>query len=92
MSEWRDERRPFSELRNRGVLWAVNKTLFHPRGYALAFHYDDDEAATEPTGWSIFGNSSEVWTMTEEMDDRGFAAFEALLEEVRNVNAQVQED
>lgn len=34
--------RPFVDLRDTGILWAVNRALFHPRGYALALHCDAD--------------------------------------------------
>lgn len=52
--------RPFHELRDEGLLWLVNRVVFHPRGYALALHLDDNGAAT---GWSILGDGTEPWTM-----------------------------
>jgi len=62
-----DPGRPFSELRDEGLLWLINTTVFHPRGYALALHYDDDMNAT---GWSLVGDGSEPWQMpnTSEVD------------------------
>ena len=55
--------RPFEELRDEGLLWLINATVFHPRGYALAMHHDDKGHAT---GWSIVGDGAERWTYAEE--------------------------
>ena len=56
------EGRPFAELRDEGLLWLINTTVFHPRGYALAMHFDDDGHAT---GWSLVGDGSEPWQMPD---------------------------
>lgn len=48
--------RSFAEFRDSGLLWLVNRVVFHPRGYALAFHFDDEGVVT---GWSLLGNGSE---------------------------------
>jgi hypothetical protein len=52
------EGRPFRELRTTGLLWLINATTFHPRGYALALHLDENG---DVTGWSILGDGSEPW-------------------------------
>lgn len=52
--------RPFSELRDVGLLWLVNRVVFHPRGYALALHYEDDGTVS---GWSLMGDGTEPWSM-----------------------------
>jgi hypothetical protein len=54
------EQRPFEDMRDEGLLWLINRVVFHPRGYALAFHLDDDGVAT---GWSLMGDGSESWSM-----------------------------
>jgi hypothetical protein len=46
--------------------------LFHPRGFALAFHKDEKG---EVTGWSIIGNGGEVWAFNDSDDDEGFVRF-----------------
>lgn len=71
--------RSFDEMVETGVLWAINRTLFHPRGYALTFHYD---AVNDLTGWSVQGDGTEAWSFTEETDDEKFAEFESFLQEV----------
>lgn len=68
--------RPFEDLPDSGVLWAINRTLFHPRGYALAVQFDDDGAAT---GWMILGDGAEVWAFDDDTDDEKFLAFEDTL-------------
>lgn len=74
------EGRPFAELRDHGLLWLINRTVFHPRGYALALHVRDDGAVT---GWSLLGPGSEPWVYAEEIDeDEAFRAAEALMASV----------
>lgn len=53
------DQRPFHELRDEGLLWLINTSVFHPRGYALALHLNDDG---EATGWTLLGDGSEAWT------------------------------
>lgn len=55
--------RPFDELRPTGLLWLINTTVFHPRGYALALHFDDVGACT---GWSLLGDGSEAWQFADQ--------------------------
>lgn len=49
--------RPFEDLSMSGLLWLINRTVFHPRGYALAITLDDGKAV----GWSLLGDGSEPW-------------------------------
>jgi len=57
--------RPFNEIRDTGLLWLINRTVFHPRGYALFLHYEDRENPLAPggvaTGWGLMGDGSEPW-------------------------------
>jgi len=75
--ETEDLGRPLVELSDTGLLWLINRTVFHPRGLALALHRRDGDV----TGWSIMGDGSEVWTFTEEADDRNYATALAFLED-----------
>jgi hypothetical protein len=69
--------REFSELSASGLLWAINRTLLHPRGYALAIHKDGDGNAV---GWSLRGNGREPWKYYPDAEeDESFAAFERTL-------------
>lgn len=71
--------RPFEDLRNEGLLWLINTTVFHPRGYALALHFEDDGSVS---GWSIMGDGSEPWQFgcDEDSQARCDAAFRAVKE------------
>lgn len=76
-----EEPRPFNELRDTGLLWLINTTVFHPRGYALAFAMDDDGNAY---GWSIVGDGSTPWQFacddeTRERLDDLFAKVKELM-------------
>lgn len=70
--------RPFDELRDSGLLWLINASVFHPRGFALALHYEGGEAV----GWSLVGDGTEPWQYDPAADDR-FAAAEATLAAAR---------
>jgi YD repeat-containing protein len=72
-----DAGRPFSDLSAEGLHWLINKTVFHPRGYALAFHYDD---LGNVIGWSLLGDGTEPYQYTEEDDDREFAKAKRFFE------------
>lgn len=78
-----DAGHPFEDMtrwKGSGVLWAINRYLFHPRGFALNVHMDDEGHAS---GWSIQGDGTECWSFTVESDEAGFAAFEAALDALR---------
>jgi len=70
----------FSLMSDTGVLWAINRYLFHPRGYALALIKNDEE---EVTGWQILGDGKQIFTYTEDSDDNRFVRFESFLEKLK---------
>jgi hypothetical protein len=76
-----NEPQPFEELQNTGLLWLINRIVFHPRGYALAFNMMGNKI----NGWSLLGDGSEVWTFKEEDDDECFAKVKALFESTNKV-------
>jgi hypothetical protein len=71
--------RPLSELSDSGLLWLINATVFHPRGFALALDMTPDG---EVTGWALLGNGTEPWVFGGPRNER-FAAAEATFEEAR---------
>jgi hypothetical protein len=73
--------RPFYDMRETGVLWAINRVLFHPRGYSLVFVVEHD--TEDVVGWTISGDGSEVIEFTNGDEDTEFAAFAALLDSLR---------
>lgn len=69
--------RPLKDLMDSGMLWLINRTTFHPRGYALVLETDK---FGEVASWKIIGNGKEVWSFQQGNDDEGFAKAEATLE------------
>jgi hypothetical protein len=53
--------RPFRDLmEDTGLLWLINRTVFHPRGCALALVFADDDRQ-QPVGWQLVGDGTQVW-------------------------------
>lgn len=72
--------RPLAELTDSGLLWLINAAVFHPRGFALAIHFGDDDVAT---GWSIVGDGTEPWRSDDDIADARFVSAEATLARLR---------
>ena len=68
----------FSELRGSGLLWLINRVVFHPRGFALGLVYPDGDTTQEPIGWRLLGDGSEVWYFNGT-EDEPFEAVERTL-------------
>lgn len=75
--------RDFGELSDTGMLWLINRVVFHPRGFALAIQREDDGSAS---GWTMQGMGDEVWTFTTDDDDECFAKAEAFINSLRAGN------
>lgn len=71
----------FRRMSEFGVLWLINRVVFHPRGFALALEYA--EGADEPLGWSIQGDGSEVWVFQGFDEDEKMREVEALFAQAR---------
>lgn len=66
------------DLRDDGLLWLINATVFHPRGFALAMD-------TETNQFSLLGDGSEPWRYGEDTaTDALFAKAEAALGRARH--------
>lgn len=69
--------RPFRELmEDTGLLWLINRTVFHPRGFALALVFADDERE-QPLGWQLVGDGTAVWAYDEAEHATEAERFEA---------------
>lgn len=73
----------FEQFRTVGLLWALNRYLLHPKGYAVSFHYDEPD--NEVVGWELLGDGTEVWAFDNETDDSGFERFTAFIKGVESV-------
>ncbi|MDX3629035.1 hypothetical protein PV728_01660 [Streptomyces europaeiscabiei] len=76
MADGPQRTRPISELRASGLLWLINRTVFHPRGIALALVYGE---AGEVTGWQLIGDGSEPMWFSPDDEGALFAAAKATL-------------
>ncbi|QJT01779.1 hypothetical protein G9272_16890 [Streptomyces asoensis] len=73
--------RPLLELSESGLLWLINRTVFHPRGLALALYQDGQVAH----GWTLIGaGGDEPFTFPESTDLDGFKRAEKTLRAALN--------
>lgn len=56
---------PFEQLRDTGLLWLINTTVFHPRGYALSIDLDPDTG--QARGFQLLGDGKERWGWAEDV-------------------------
>lgn len=68
---------PASELIDTGLLWLINRAVFHPRGYALGIDH-------ETNMWELWGNGDEPWSFDPETDDSKFLQVEEFLAKLRD--------
>jgi len=83
----------FEEFRTNGLLWLINTSVFHPRGFAVGFIYDDEGNLV---GWSINGDGTEPWVFADDADNDacfdsvneffGKAMVDALVEQAIEAN------
>lgn len=67
------------DLRENGLLWLINRTVFHPRGFALAMVYREGE----PDGFVLYGDGTEPHSFVVDEEPELFAAAEATLAAAR---------
>lgn len=60
--------RPIEELRSTGLLWLINRVVFHPRGYALALIHQDERVI----GWDLLGDGTQPWSFAPADEDEPF--------------------
>jgi len=72
--------RPWSELMDSGLLWLVNRQVFHPMGFSLSLHLDEHG---EPVGWSIIGDGGEICAFPYELEQEYFDKVQATLDAYR---------
>lgn len=59
-----------------GLLWAVNRYLFHPRGFALSVEMSSGEL-------TLWGEGIETWRFDDATDEEGMRNFEETLARLR---------
>ena len=70
------------EFRSNGLLWLINSTVFHPRGFALAVVYDkespDDHQDAKIIGLRLMGDGKEPWAYSDKMYDEATGSFDSV--------------
>lgn len=61
---------PISALSDTGILWLINRTVFHPRGFALSLMRNKDGTVSS---WNIKGTGKDVFVFNAEDDALHFA-------------------
>ena len=77
----------FIDLSDTGLLWLINRVVFHPRGYALALVCKDGTREVE--GWTIKGDGSEVWYFSPEIEDKEFVKVNAFLNSLSDKSSAI---
>lgn len=67
---------PASALIDTGLLWLINKVVFHPRGFAMAVDRYTNQ-------WQLWGNGDEPWGFESKVNDEKFIMVEKFLECLR---------
>jgi hypothetical protein len=74
--------RPLRELMDSGMLWLINRSTFHPRGFSLVLETDDNTG--DVIGWKLLGNGQELWSFQHHNDEEKFFKAEATLKSLRH--------
>lgn len=74
------EVRSFDDLRDSGLLWLINTTVFHPRGYAIGLHYTGPNGTGVADGWQLFGHGAERIAYDESEEARLDMLFDKVKE------------
>jgi len=64
-------------IKESGLLWLINRQVFHPRGYALAL--DCDPNTREVFGWQLLGAGKEVWNFEPGTENELFESANRIL-------------
>jgi len=70
----------FNDLERSGLLWMMNRYIFHPRGFTFGLVPDEHGNII---GWTVLGEGKECLGFTKHMDDMGFLASETFLTKLR---------
>lgn len=71
--------RSWNEFRKSGLLWLINRVLFHPRGRAINLVFNE---GGESLGWSLHGDGKKPWSFPVEEDQMWLPIAEQTLREV----------
>lgn len=63
--------RPLSEFRETGLLWLINRQVFHPRGFAIGLNFNE---VGDVDGWVLYGDGIEPWNFKDGEENEFLAA------------------
>lgn len=63
-----------ADLSTTGLLWLINRVVFHPRGFALALVAEADGTVTR---WQILGDGRSIWWFDPKSEDGAEGLFAA---------------
>jgi hypothetical protein len=75
---------PVSELSDKGLLWLINRVVFHPRGFALALVREEDGSADY---FQLQGDGTELHWFAPSDEAERFQAVEATFAAAREFAA-----
>ena len=78
-----EQPRPLRDLQTSGLLWLINRVVFHPRGFSLALAVRESDG--EVIGWNLLGDGTTARLMYGPEPE--FHAAEATFAAVRHVPA-----
>lgn len=70
----------FNEFEQSGLLWLINRLVFHPRGYTFGLVPDKNG---NMIGWAVVGDGKKCQRFDPGMDELGFLAAETFLAKLR---------
>lgn len=76
------------QLQDTGILWAINRYIFHPRGLTFALGLDRDKSP-EPYCFVMGGDGSEIVQFDETENDE-FQVFEGFIAYLQGRNPEFQ--
>jgi len=80
MSNQNDARQYAVDLHEDGILWAINNTIFHPRGLALS--------TDENGNWSILIPPDGVFQFTPDIDQQKREDFADLMQRIERAKVE----
>lgn len=78
----------FGALTTTGILWLINRAVFHPRGLALGLEFAEGDA--EPRGWTLHAASDGeafAFGLPPGVEDALYRAAEDLIRETKRHGA-----
>lgn len=70
----------FNDLEKSGLLWLINRCVFHPRGFVFGLIPDENGNIA---GWTVVGDGKKPLQFDFDMDEIGFLTVETFFAKMR---------